>query len=159
MELSIHDRLPYLNEDDDDIKSECDFELDMSPSVGTEPLDRDPNLRINSFNSNSNPDLSFVNPAGRRRITRKSKVELTPDQQLALDRAATRELVDQNTAVPHEVLHFHSHGDCSLCREVKQRRKYSRPIPEQFRYIVNQIFAKTDIDHIIMGDNRPRYSW
>ena len=43
LELSIHERLPYLEQDDDN-KSECDFDLDMSPSVGT-TADKNPTCR------------------------------------------------------------------------------------------------------------------
>mgnify|MGYP001263262069 FL=1 len=58
-------------------------------------------------------------------------------------------------AIPHDRLHFHSNRDCQICREVKQRRNYSKPIPEEFKHTATKMFAKTDIDHIIMGNNVP----
>ena len=88
--------------------------------------------------SSVGPDNTVVSPVDssrcaatpviRRRIVNKSEVELTDDRQAALDHAMTRQLVDQNTLVEHDVLHFMSHRDCALCREVKQRRNYSKPI-------------------------------
>ena len=80
---------------------------------------------------------------------------MTDDRQAALDHAITRQLVDRKTMVEHDVSHFMSHRDCALCREVEQRRNYSKPIAEEREHLATKMFEKTDLDHIIMGKNAP----
>ena len=63
-------------------------------------------------------------------------------------------MTNPDLAVPHDILHFHSHKDCTICREVKQRRNYSRPVPEQFRHTANKIHKKTDIDQSKMKKDK-----
>ena len=52
-------------------------------------------------------------------------------------------------------MHLYSHKNCALCREVKQRRTYSKPVPIEKQNRVTKAFHKTDIDHIIMGNHTP----
>ena len=63
--------------------------------------------------------------------------------------------VSKATAVPHDLLHFYSNIACSHCRTTKQRRNYSKPVPENRRNLAEKPFQKTDIDAIIMGNNIP----
>ena len=55
----------------------------------------------------------------------------------------------------HDISHLYSHRNCALCREVKQRRNYSKPVPIEKQNRVTKAFHKTDIDHIIMGNHTP----
>ena len=55
----------------------------------------------------------------------------------------------------HDLLHMHSHADCNICRDTKQRRHSARPVPESFKHFVKKMFLKTDLDHFILGDHIP----
>ena len=141
--LSINNRVPYFSdssvkpveEDSSDLVSEPDFELAVS----------DPSDALNV-------DVAPAAPAAHR-ITKKSKIELTDHQQTLLDHAVSRQIL--KSIDTHDILHLYSHKDCALCREVKQRRHYTHPVPIEKQNRVNKPFWKTDIDHIIMGDNVP----
>ena len=50
---------------------------------------------------------------------------------------------------------MYSHPNCAHCREVKQRRNYSKPLPENRQNLATKIHQKTDIDTIVMGNNIP----
>ena len=78
----------------------------------------------------SEPDaeLFLAAPAQARRIRIKSNVELDERQQLALERLNDDLHIEPSLATPHDILHFHSHKDCAICREVKQRRYYLKPV-------------------------------
>ena len=103
----------------------------------------------------SEPDCEIdwnVLPAVGSRIRTKTNIGLSDRQQLALDNAVDSLAVDP---VNHDLLHFHSHRDCSLCREVKQRRNYSHPIMEENKHLATKVFEKTDIDHMVIGNSVP----
>ena len=133
--------MPYYD-DNSDLASEPDYEL--SASCLEPPL-------VDEVASDS---CAFSVPSlPAHRITKKSTIELTDHQQTLLDHAVSRQLL--KSIDTHDILHLYSHKDCALCREVKQRRNYSRPIPIERQNRVTKAWHKTDIDHIIMGDNSP----
>ncbi len=92
-------------------------------------------------------------PAAAYRIKKKSKVELTENQQNLLDHAMDAQLMKNTHS--HDILHLYSHRGCDICREVKQRRNYSKPIPIERQNLVTKPWHKTDLDHIIMGKQTP----
>ena len=63
--------------------------------------------------------------------------------------------IESEPSVCHGILHFHSHRNCALCREVKQRRNYSHPTQEENKHIATNIHENTDIDHNIIGNGVP----
>ena len=147
--LFNHNRVPYFSEDVVDLVSTC------SNTVNNIHRDDDliskPDIEYSVEDSSVGPDAVVgpvdssrcaITPVLRKRITGKSTVELTDSQQAVLDHAMTRQLVD-STLVEYDVLHFMSHRDCALCREVKQRRNYSRPIAEENKHLAKKIYEKT----------------
>ena len=124
------------------------------PSVTGVPgpnIDRDSDLL-------SEPDLEIdisALPAVGTRIRTKSSIELSDRQQVALDKAV--DSLDSLSVEPvnHDLLHFPSHRDCALCREVKQRRNYSHPVMEENKHLAVKVFEKTDIDHMVIGNSVP----
>ena len=143
--LSIHNRVPYLTDGcADDAAS--DASADRSDCISEPDLELED---VDNDNIHASPVIAGT------RLRSKSKVELSPQQQQALEAALDYQSSDTDLATPHDVLHFHSHKDCSLCREVKQRRNYSRPVLEQFKHTATKLYAKTDIDHLVMGEGCP----
>ena len=69
------------------------------------------------------------------------------------DHAVPSQLLKHNHS--HDILHLYSHRNCDLCREVKQRRNYSKPIPIERQNRATKAWQKTDLDHIIMGKQTP----
>ena len=131
--LVVNNRVPYFN----DCASEPDLELLVSE------------LDDEVASDDCAPSLL---PAAYR-ITKKSKVALTDHQQSLLDHAISAQLLRDNHS--HDILHLYSHRNCDICREVKQRRNYSKPIPIERQNLVTKPFHKTDLDHIIMGKQTP----
>ena len=138
--LTIHNRVPYYNDENADLASEADYELSV------DSLDAD----ADEVAHNSNFPVSSL-PA--HRIMKKSTIELTDHQQELLDHAVSRRLMKNED--DHDILHLYSHKNCTLCREVKQRRNYSKPVPIEKPNLVTKAFHKTDVDHIIMGNHTP----
>ena len=114
--LVVNNRVPYF----DDCASEPDLELHVSE------LDDE---------VASNDDAAFCLPAAYR-ITKKSKVELTDHQQSLLDHADSSQLMKENHS--HDILHLYSHRNRDICREVKQRRNYSKPVPVERQNVVTK---------------------
>ena len=130
---------------------------------GTEPATRGdglanfiPDRSHDPRHCESEPDCEIDHsalPAVGTRVRIKTKIALSDRQQTALDNAVENLAVAENFS--HDLLHFHSHRDCSLCRQVKQRRNYSHPILEENKHLATKVFEKTDIDHIIIGNGVP----
>ena len=138
--LTIHNHVPYYNDENADLESEADYEL----SVDSLDADADEVAHNSNFPGSSLP---------AHRIMKKSTIELTDHQHNLLDQAINRQLMkDEND---HDILHLYSHKNCALCREVKQRRTYSKPVPIEKQDRVTKAFHKTDIDRIIMGNHTP----
>ena len=68
-------------------------------------------------------------------LLRPMAIRSTYHQQTLLDHAVSRQIL--KSIDTHDILHLYSHKDCALCREVKQRRHYTRPVPVEKQNRVN----------------------